>query len=261
MMLSSHLLESATGSSTYKEEDIMKILEVRNLTKKFDDKSGIFNFNMDIETGDVVLLLGPNGAGKTTAFRCILGLVPVRYNSIKVLDVDISDKVEAFKKIGAMISKPVFYDYLTGYEHIKTFGSVYKDVDVNGVLEKVELLYAKDKLVGDYSSGMKQRLDLARAIMHNPNLLILDEPFNGMDIEAKYNLKKLLKEMQKRDNTGIVISSHMVGDLENFANKVVIVYEGNTLYKGLMCEINNSGLTLEEFYLERLNLYKSGGIR
>ena len=103
---------------------------------------------------------------------------------------------------------------------------------------------------------MKQRLDLARAIIHEPSLLLLDEPFNGMDIEAKFDLKNILKDIQEKTKIGIIISSHMVGELESFANKVIIIYEGQTLFNGLMSDVKKSGLTLEEFYLAKLNLYK-----
>ena len=239
----------------------MTVLDVQNLTKMYDEKSGILNLNINIKKQDIVLLLGPNGAGKTTAFRGILGLMKVEYDKVDLLGVEVfNDKVKALKKIGAMISKPAFYDYLTGYEHLKILETVYDNVNaerVNHVLKKVGLYEAKDKLVGKYSSGMKQRLDLARAIIHEPYLLVLDEPFNGMDIEAKYDLKKVLKEMQDKNQVGIIISSHMVGDLESFANKVVIIYEGKTLFNGLMSEVRDSNLSLEEFYLEKLNLYKS----
>ncbi len=239
----------------------MTILEVQNLTKVYSKESGIFHFDLKIESGDVVLLLGPNGAGKTTAFRGILGLTKVDYDRITVLQNDMRDnRLACMKKIGAMVSKPVFYEYLTGYENLKLLTHVYENItviSVNNILEKVGLTEAKDKPVSAYSSGMKQRLDLARAMIHNPQLLILDEPFNGMDIEAKYAIKKDLKAMQMKENIGIIISSHMVGDLENIANKVVILYKGNTLYNGPMTEIQQTGLTLEEFYMEKLNLFFS----
>jgi ABC-2 type transport system ATP-binding protein len=238
----------------------MAILSVRNLTKKYDEKSGVFNFNLSVEKNDVVLLLGPNGAGKTTAFKGILGLIPVDKDEITILGTDISKREEVMQHVGAMISKPAFYDYLTGYEHLKLWGLVYKQVDANrveGMFSKIGLEPAKNKLVGAYSSGMKQRLDLARAIIHEPDLLILDEPFNGMDIESKHDLKKVLKSKLNEGNLGIIISSHMTGDLESMANKVIIIYEGRTLFNGLMTEIIASSLSLEEFYLEKLSLYKS----
>lgn len=239
----------------------MTILSVKALTKMYNEKNGILNLNIEIEKNDIVLLLGPNGAGKTTAFKSILDLTKSKYEKIEILGMNIIDnREESLKKIGAMISKPGTYNYLTGYEHYKILEFIYENVDekrIDQVLQIVGLSDSKDKLVNSYSSGMKQRLDIGRAIIHKPNLLILDEPFNGMDIEGKYDFKKLLKTMQKSYDLGIFISSHMVGDLESFANKVVIIYEGQTLFNGLMSEIKDSSLSLEEFYLEKLKLYKS----
>ncbi|MBI9013264.1 MAG: ABC transporter ATP-binding protein [Clostridiales bacterium] len=235
----------------------MTILSVKHLTKSYSDTSGIFDLSFDIEENDITLLLGPNGAGKTTAFNSILGLTQSNYETIAVNDTSIQDKA-VFHEIGAMISKPSFYDYLTGYEHLSLLSSCYditKD-QVNHMFNLVGLEKAKDNKISTYSSGMKQKLDLARAIIHGPKLLILDEPFNGMDIEAKVEMKKILKEIQNKHHTGMIISSHMVGDLESFANKVIIIYEGRTLYNGSMSEINDSGLTVEEFYLEKLAIYK-----
>ena len=125
----------------------MNVLKVQNLTKKYDEKSGIFNLNINIECNDIVLLLGPNGSGKTTAFKGILGLTAVEYETIDILSFDIgTKKVEALKKVGAMVSKPAFYEYLTGYEHLKMLESVYDNVDafkVDQILKKIGLLNRK----------------------------------------------------------------------------------------------------------------------
>lgn len=238
----------------------MSILKVKNLSKEYNENCGVFNLNIDLDAQDVLLLLGPNGAGKTTAFRGILGLTNVEYEQAEILFEDIKDQhVNCLNNTGAMVSKPVFYEYLTGYEHLKIFEHFYKNVDekrINEVLNIIGLIDSKDKLISTYSTGMKQRLDLGRAIIHEPKLLILDEPFSGMDIEAKVELKLMLKKLQEKCETGIIISSHMVGDLEKFANKVIVIYEGKTLFNGTMKHIVNSGLNLEEFYLEKINNHK-----
>lgn len=238
----------------------MKILEVVNLSKKYNERSGVFHFNLEVENNDIILLLGPNGAGKTTAFRSVLGLLEVDYDKIDILNIDVKQK-DSLRKVGAMVSKPAFYDYLSGYDHLRMCEHVYKNVDnyrIDQVLTQVGLIDVKNKAVSTYSTGMKQRLDLARAIVHRPNLLLLDEPFSGMDIEAKHDLKKVLKDLQENSDTGIMISSHMVGDLEHFANKVLIIYEGHTLFQGDMEKVKSTGLTLEEFYLEKIEHYKKG---
>lgn len=235
----------------------MTILNVKGLNKKYSETCGIFDLSFDIEENDIVLLLGPNGAGKTTAFNSILGLIDSEYDSIRVNNTPIENRA-VFNDIGAMISKPSFYDFMTGFEHLKLLSSFYSvsDKALSKLLDDVGLKSAKSKKISTYSSGMKQKLDLARSIMHEPKLLMLDEPFNGMDIEAKVEMKKILTSLQDKSNTGMIISSHMVGDLESFANKVIIIYEGKTLYKGTMDNISKSGLSLEEFYLEKLSVYK-----
>ncbi len=239
----------------------MSLLKVEGLTKVYDKTNGIFDFNIEIKSNDIVLLLGPNGAGKTTAFKGILGLIKAESKKVEVSGIDIvSKRVNALKNIGAMVSKPSFSEYLTGYEYLKMISSAYDNLNesrVDEILNLIDLEDAKNKKIGSYSSGMKQKLDLGRAIIHSPSLLILDEPFNGMDIEAKHNLKNTLKSMQEKRKLGIIISSHMSGDLEKFANKVVIVYKGKTLFSGDMKMINESGLTLDEFYLEKLNIFKN----
>lgn len=238
----------------------MNILKVSDLTKAYDDKCGVFGFDLSIESGDIVLVLGPNGAGKTTTFQSILGLVSSSYSEISVFSKPFN-RTESLQNIGAMISRPVFYEYMTGKEHLSLLSGLYTNVtkaNIDDTLSSVGLEHAKDKKISQYSSGMKQRLDLARAIVHKPKLLLLDEPFNGLDIEAKHDMKNILLQLQKDNQIGILISSHMTGDLELFANKLVILYEGRTLYNGSFDMIKESGVTLETFYLNCLEDYRKG---
>jgi ABC-2 type transport system ATP-binding protein len=238
----------------------MNILKVSNLTKAYDNKSGVFGLDLSIDSGDIVLVLGPNGAGKTTTFQSILNLISSEYTELSVFSKPFN-RTESLHNIGAMISKPVFYEYMTGKEHLTLLSGLYPNVTeqvVEEALTAVGLAYAKNKKVSQYSSGMKQRLDLARAIVHKPGLLFLDEPFNGLDIEAKHDIKNLLLRLKEENQMGIVISSHMTGDLENFANKLIILYEGQTLYNGSFDFKAVSGQTLESFYLKCLDEYRQG---
>ncbi len=238
---------------------LMSLLNAEQVTKRFSPTSGIENFSLQVEKKDVVLVLGPNGAGKTTAFRSVLGLLPITKGSVTVLGQEIANREKALVGVGAMISRPTFYDYLTGLEHLQMWAMAYANVDnkrIVEVLQLVGLTGAQNKKAGLYSSGMKQRLDLARAILHRPQLLILDEPFNGMDIEFKFELKQVLKSLVENQGIGIVISSHMAMDLEEMATRLVIVYEGHTLFEGPMSVVQDSKMTLEAFYLEKLAVYK-----
>ena len=239
----------------------MTMLKVEGLRKEYDKGKGIFDFSISMEAKDIVLLLGPNGAGKTTAIRAILGLTPIDAGSIVFNDIDtIEQPTDFLKSVGATVSSPAYYEYMTGYENLKLYSEFYENVNnqrIMEVLDIVELSDAKDKKVAKYSTGMKQRLDFARAILHNPELLILDEPFNGMDIEKKANLKGYLTGLTKYFNTSILISSHMVGDLEKFANRVVILYEGKCLYEGRLENVLKEHDNLEEFYLEVIQQFKN----
>ncbi len=238
----------------------MNILKVKGLTKSYDKSQGIFDFDIEINKNDILLLLGPNGAGKTTAFKAMLGLVKSESQQIQVMGRHmIKERTEVLKTVGAMVSKPTFNEYLTGYEYLNMIGSIYDKLSssrVDEVFDLVNLKTSKHKKISSYSTGMKQRLDLARAIIHQPNLLLLDEPFSGMDIEAKHDLKLLLNEMQNHKDMGVVISSHMTTDFESLANKVIIIYDGLTLFSGEMKAVEDTGLTLDAFYLEKIQVYK-----
>ncbi len=239
----------------------MTMLKVSGLTKEYDKGLGVFNFNLLMKQEDIVLLLGPNGAGKTTAIRSILGLTSANDGSIVFNNKDIKENpTEFLKSVGACVSTPAFYEYMTGYENLKLYSHFYSNVDENRIIEAleiVELTNAKDKKVAEYSTGMKQRLDFARAVLHEPEVLILDEPFNGMDIEKKVNLKGYLKDLGKTNKTMTLISSHMVGDLEKFADRVIILYEGKCLYEGKIESILQEEESLEAFYLKIINEYKN----
>lgn len=239
----------------------MTMLKVSGLKKEYDKGKGILDFNLSMKDQDIVLLLGPNGAGKTTAIRGILGLTTIDAGSIVFNNTDTTTApTELLKSVGACVSTPAYYEYMTGYENLRIYSEFYENVNDERILEVldiVDLADDKNKKVSKYSTGMKQRLDFARAILHNPEILILDEPFNGMDIEKKANLKGYLKGLTEYNNTSILISSHMVGDLEKFANRVVIIYEGKCLYEGIVDSILAEHNSLEDFYLEIINNYKN----
>lgn len=238
----------------------MKIT-VKNLTKVYKNGKGIHDFNMTLNASDIILLLGPNGAGKTTALSSILGLLKSQQGQIEIDSTSSSSSpIELLSSVGAMISTPVFYDYMTGYDNLKLYARFYQDIDeqrIHEVLDLVELSDAKYLKVEKYSTGMKQSLDFARAIMHRPNFLFLDEPFNGMDIEKKVLLRDHIVSLKNEQRVGVIISSHMVGDLEKIGSRVMIVYEGKVLFDGSMKRILEENESLEAFYLETIQNYKS----
>lgn len=243
----------------------MSILNIQALTKQYTQHQGLFSFDLSLEAGMRVLLLGPNGAGKTTAFKSILGLHKIDSGQVIVANRSWEEApLDAIRQIGAMVAKPAFYGYLTAYQNLNLLAKAYADVrpeDIERALASVELSKYANQKVSTFSSGMLQRLDLAKAIMHKPKVLLLDEPFNGVDIEVKHSLKNLLLRLQQEASLGILLSSHMAADLEGFATDVVILYEGKTLYRGSLEAIKATGVSLEEFYLEKVSHYKGQEVR
>lgn len=240
----------------------MSLLSVNQLTKVYRQHQGIFDLDLEVEAGDRILVLGPNGAGKTTAFKTILNLVNKDSGQVMIDGQAWDDNpMLAIAKIGAMISKPTLYTYLTGYQNLKLFSKAYPkgaSLEPMALLEDLELEAYAHQRVSTYSTGMLQRLDLARALLHQPKLLLLDEPFNGVDIEVKHTMKQILERLQASRPLGILLSSHMAGDLEHFANKVVIIYQGRMLFRGSVSEIHDQGLRLEDFYLQVLSGHREG---
>ena len=234
------------------------MLKVSELTRLYGPEKGIENFRLELKEKDTLLLLGPNGAGKTTALRTMLGLTKKQSGQI-IYKEQYTEQFprEFLRSLGAMVSTPSFYEYMSAYENLALYANFYEEVEEKRILEVldiVELGSAAQTKVAKYSSGMKQSLDFARAILHQPKILFLDEPFNGMDIEKKAVLRNYLQQLGKEENTAIVLSSHMVGDLERFANRVMIVYESHILYDGTTKDALASlppdkEVSLEEFYL------------
>jgi ABC-2 type transport system ATP-binding protein len=210
----------------------MKILECKNLTKNFGKKEILNNVSLEINEGDILAFIGPNGAGKTTTIKLILGLQTIKSGEVIINGYDIQkDYVQAIKRVGAIVENPDSYMYLSGYDNLKLIANLYPDVSkdrIDEVLDIVNLSKRKNDKVSKYSLGMRQRLGIARALLANPNLLILDEPTNGLDPEGIRDLRDLLKKLADK-GMGILISSHNLAELESFCNKVCVINSGVTL--------------------------------
>jgi len=237
------------------------MLEIKHISKQYENGKGITDFCLTIDQKDIVLLLGPNGAGKTTIIRGLLNLNKPSKREIIFEGEPTKDNEEKFiRNVGAVVSSPNSYEYMTGYDNLKVYSAFYDRVNEDRIREVLEIVVLKDEAflkVKHYSTGMKQRLDFARALLQNPKLLILDEPFSGIDIEQKIQLKKYVKEKVEEDRGAVLISSHMPGDLERFANKVVVVYDARVLYEGKMAAVLEEYETLETFYINIIERYKS----
>lgn len=224
----------------FKKGKSMSILRVTNLNKKFGKKEVLKSVSFEINEGDILAFIGPNGAGKTTTIKCILGLQRLTKGNITINGYDIKKNfVKAINKVGCIVESPDVYMYLTGYENLKLQASLYpnvKEESLERIIRLVGLENRIDDKVSKYSLGMRQRLGIAISLVNNPNLLILDEPTNGLDPEGIKELRELLLKLSK-SGMGILISSHNLSELESFCNKVCIISKGKIIEENTISKI------------------------
>lgn len=206
------------------------ILKCENLHKSFRKKEILKGVSLSVSSGDILGFIGPNGAGKTTTIKLILGLQSIGSGTVTINGFDIHKNFEkAIAKVGAIIENPDLYMYLSGYDNLKLIANLYPNITTSRIDEVIKLVGLENRIhdkVSKYSLGMRQRLGVAQAILHKPNLLILDEPTNGLDPEGIKDLRELLVKLAKEEKMGILISSHNLAELESFCNKVCIIKNG-----------------------------------
>lgn len=221
-----------------------KLLECQNLCKSFGKKQILKDVSFEIDEGDILAFIGPNGSGKTTTIKLILGLQKIDKGKVSINGFDIEkDFVKAIEKVGAIVENPDTYMYLTGWQNLKMIANLYKDVtdeEIKKIVKLVDLEKRINDRVSKYSLGMRQRLGIARALINKPNVLILDEPTNGLDPEGIKDLRNLLKKLAS-DGMGILISSHNLAELESFCNKVLIIDNGKIIETSDVKEFKSSG--------------------
>ena len=206
------------------------ILNCQNLYKHFGKKEILKGISFEICSGDILGFIGPNGSGKTTTIKLILGLQSIDNGSVEINGFNVVKNFEkAIEKVGAIVENPDLYMYLSGYDNLKLVANLYKGIDSKRIDEVIKLVGLENRIndkVSKYSLGMRQRLGLAQAILHKPNLLILDEPTNGLDPEGIKDLRELLVKLATTEHMGILISSHNLAELESFCTKVCIIKNG-----------------------------------
>lgn len=239
------------------------LLEVVNLTKQYSGGHGIQGLNLTVSEGEVVALLGSNGAGKTTAMKAMMGLVSVNGGTACYKGSSIADRPDVTKnEIGMMIGDPSPYLYLTAYQYLKLHQNLYSAVAEEEILNSLKLVgleSRKDSKIKTFSTGMKQRIYLAKVLLIKPKLLLLDEPFSGMDIEGRSHLVQLLKKIVSEQKTGMILSSHLIHDIEHITSKVCIISDGKWLETKTADEIKKSHGTIEEYYLDTIKAAKEMG--
>lgn len=221
-----------------------KLLECQNLYKSFGKKQILKDVSFEIDEGDILAFIGPNGSGKTTTIKLILGLQSIDKGKVTINGFDVKKNfVKSIEKVGAIVESPDTYMYLTGWQNLKLTANLYKDVSDEKIKEIVKLVELEGRIndkVSKYSLGMRQRLGIARALINEPNVLILDEPTNGLDPEGIKDLRNLLKKLAK-EGLGILISSHNLAELESFCNKVLIIDNGTIIETSEVKEFKNNG--------------------
>lgn len=231
------------------------MLEIKGLTKKYKnaDKNAIEDINLTIENGDIYGFIGPNGAGKSTTIKCLVGIHSFEKGSIMLDGLSIKDNPIEFKhQISYVPDNPDLYEFLTGMEYINFVSNVYdEDVfkeDVINLAKKFNLENNLLEPIRTYSHGMKQKIALIGALIHKPKLIVLDEPFVGLDPKAAFDLKEIIKELCQ-NGMMVFFSSHVLEVVEKFCNKIAIIKNGQIVSSGLTDDVKGDS-SLEEAFLE-----------
>ena len=208
------------------------ILKCENLNKSFGKKKILKDVSFTIKKGDILGFIGPNGSGKTTTIKLILGLNSIDSGNVTINGFDIKKDFEsAIKGVGAIVENPDMYMYLSGYENLKLVANMY-NVSSSKIDEVVKLVKLEGRIkdkVSKYSLGMRQRLGIAQALINSPNLLILDEPINGLDPLGIQEIRQYLKKLATKNNTTIIISSHILSEIEQLVDTIGIIHHGQLL--------------------------------
>ena len=230
----------------------MNVIEINNLTKLYNNNRGVKNISLTVQQGDILGLLGPNGSGKTTVMKAILNLVHSE-GDIKVFGMDLHDNFEEImRRTGALIESPAIYKDMTAYQNVKMHAAMYPHIDkdrIEHILDVVHLLPYKNDKAGRFSLGMKQRLGLAIAFVSDPELIILDEPVNGLDIEGVVEIREIIKRLNEERGVTFLISSHMASEIEKTCNKVAVMYEGELIAKSATEDAMRLHPSMEDYFL------------
>ena len=227
------------------------IIEVNNLSKKFKDIHAVNDLSFTVNEGDIYGFLGQNGAGKSTTIRMLLTLIKPTAGTINLFGKKLSThRSEILSKVGAVIEKPDLYKYLSAYDNLSIFAKM------SGIKVTKQLLMQQLKMVGleerakdvvrTFSQGMKQRLGIAVALVHNPALIVLDEPTNGLDPQGIADMRNLILHLSREMGKTVLISSHLLSEIELIANRMIIIHKGKKMVEGVVATLLDPAHTLIE---------------
>lgn len=227
-----------------------KAIIVKGLSKLYPNGRGIKNINLSINKGEIMGVLGPNGAGKTTLLKCMTGMIKPDNGTVHLFGTDLQHQYkEAIRPVGALIGPVTAYENMTAYQNLKMVSRFYDHItqaDIESVLEQMGLSPYKNEKISSFSMGMKQKFGIASALLSKPNIIILDEPTNGLDIDGLLLLRKTIQDVTSNNEVTFVISSHHISELEKICHRYCFLINGNvSLYEG-------SEQSLEEIYVKKV---------
>ena len=229
------------------------IVEIKELFKTIDKEEILSDISLQIAEGEIYGLLGPNGAGKTTLMKCMLSLLTITSGSIEIFGKNLQEhREEILSQVGSIIETPIFYENCTAKEileiHAQYMGKNITELDIINTLRMVGLKNTTKK-VKEFSLGMRQRLGLARAFLTKPRLLILDEPINGLDPVGIQEIRNLLQLLSKEHGITILISSHILSEISQIADKIGVIKNGSMIEQVYMKDLIKENIDLEEYFM------------
>lgn len=220
------------------------IVSIQHLSKRFGNFQAVQDVNITVHPGDVYGFLGPNGAGKSTTMRCMLSLIQADHGQIELFGQSISEyRSEILSKVGSLIEKPDFYKYLSAFRNLQIFsrisGKPSSSQEIMEMLDFVGLAGREKDLVGGFSHGMRQRLGIAQTLLHQPELIVLDEPTTGLDPQGIIDMRNLILRLKNEQKKTIILSSHNLSEVELICNRMVIIHRGKSIVEGQVTELLN----------------------
>jgi ABC-2 type transport system ATP-binding protein len=236
---------NSSSSYTKKLTNLETILSIHNLNKRYGSLQALKNVSLEIKKGNVYGILGPNGSGKSTTLGIVLNVVNKNSGEYSWFDGSLQTH-EALKKVGAIIERPNFYPYMSAEENLKLVCKI-KNIDYSKITEKLELVGLNDRKSSKFSTfslGMKQRLAIASALLNDPEILILDEPTNGLDPQGIHQIRDIIKQIASKGTT-ILLASHLLDEVEKVCTHVMVLRKGEVLYSGTV-----DGISANEGFFE-----------
>jgi ABC-2 type transport system ATP-binding protein len=234
-----------------------KIIEVKNLVKHYGKFHAVEDVSFDVYRGDVFGFLGPNGAGKSTTIRTMLSLISPTSGELKLFGKNLlTDRNYILSRIGCIVEKPDFYKYLSAQKNLEIFarlsGVAADKKKVHEILDFVGLKGREKDKVSGFSHGMKQRLGIAQTLIHDPELIILDEPTTGLDPQGIIDIRNLILQLKNERNKTVLLSSHILSEIELIANRMVIINKGKTIVQGSVSELLNGQELIVSFNVDNV---------